>query len=142
MIERFETGNTSHTIRDELDELDEPDELAPHCPADDPEMAASCRHTEAETEPESPQRARVRGWIVAWVSEEIGAPAGELSTTRPLTGYGVDSLHAVQFTADAEEAFGLEIPESILWDYQTIEALAAHLADALSTGSSVCFRPR
>jgi 8-amino-7-oxononanoate synthase len=50
----------------------------------------------------------------------------------PFDRYGVDSLNAIRLAADLEERIDRRIPSTALWDYPSIEALAAYLANDLN----------
>ena len=72
--------------------------------------------------------------IVAWLTERISGPLGirpdEVDTKKPLAGYGLGSLQAVQLASDLEQWLGLKLPPTLAYDYPTIDALAHFLSGA------------
>ena len=60
-----------------------------------------------------------------------GAPtngAESLDPSAPLTDYGLASIQAVSLVGDLEEWLGRKLPATLLWDYPTLDAIAAELA--------------
>lgn len=61
------------------------------------------------------------------IAELTGINLSELSITRPLAEYGLDSVHAVGLAGELEEWLGIPIEPTIVWDYPSIEAMAHYL---------------
>ena len=72
--------------------------------------------------------------IVAWLTERISGPLGirpdEVDTKKPLAGYGLGSLQAVQLASELEQWLGVKLPPTLAYDYPTIDALANVLSGA------------
>ena len=72
--------------------------------------------------------------IVAWLTERISGPLGirpdEVDTKKPLAGYGLGSLQAVQLASELEQWLGVKLPPTLAYDYPTIDALAHVLSGA------------
>ncbi|MET8681776.1 beta-ketoacyl synthase N-terminal-like domain-containing protein, partial [Streptomyces sp. NPDC004647] len=82
-------------------------------------------------------RERIRtepdGFLVRWLADHMAettgaAPADPDATFRDL---GLDSVLSVQLRNRLVSATGLRMPASILFDYPTLSALAAHLHDQI-----------
>lgn len=86
--------------------------------------------------------------VQRWLQESVGAkastPPEDIDTSRPLSQFGLDSLAAVQLTADLEDwisnAFAGShihpISPTLAYDYPTIEAIASHLNESYQRESS------
>jgi acyl carrier protein len=84
---------------------------------------------------ESPHTAAaIEHWAIAKLSEALGVTPAEIDVHESLDNYGMGSIQAVSFAGDLEEWLGRDLPATLLWDYPTLAALAAHLAeDTLTT---------
>jgi acyl carrier protein len=65
----------------------------------------------------------------------LGA-AQTLDPRRPLREYGLDSLMALDLAAALGRLIGRKLPATLVYDYSTAEALAAHLARELDLEAS------
>ncbi len=72
--------------------------------------------------------AEISGWLVPRLAGELGVPATEIDTSRPFAYYGLDSVRAVQLTAELESWLGRELSPTLVYEYPTIDALSRHLA--------------
>ncbi|HEY2987307.1 MAG TPA: acyl carrier protein [Candidatus Binatia bacterium] len=70
----------------------------------------------------------IRAWLTARLSEVLGIAPETIDDRRHLTSYGIDSLIAFNLTGDLAEKLGRDLPSTLLWDYPTLDALAAGLA--------------
>ena len=78
--------------------------------------------------------AAIELWAVEKLSEALGVTPAEIDVRESLDTYGMGSIQAVSFAGDLEEWLGRDLPATLLWDYPTLAALAAHLAeDPLTT---------
>ena|SRR5687767_9038189 len=79
------------------------------------------------------QRARtaaeIQDWAALKLSEALGVTPAEIDVHESLDNYGMGSIQAVSFVGDLEEWLGGDLPATLLWDYPTLAALAAHLAE-------------
>lgn len=88
--------------------------------------------TAEETPPDAGKHARtaieIQDWAALKLSEALGVTPAEIDVHESLDNYGMGSIQAVSFAGDLEEWLGRDLPATLLWDYPTLAALAAHLA--------------
>ena len=69
-----------------------------------------------------------RIWLVACLA---GCPADDppecVDVDIPLADYGIDSAASLALCADLESEKGIAVDTTIVWDYATIDAIAAYL---------------
>jgi acyl transferase domain-containing protein/acyl-CoA synthetase (AMP-forming)/AMP-acid ligase II/acyl carrier protein len=99
--------------------------LSPNLPADRGES------------PDSPDADTIRGWLVQRIAGKLGIAADRVDVREPLARYGLDSLTAVQLAGDLGEWLGRSLSPVLVYEYPTIEGLAA----ALSAGRDRAARP-
>lgn len=68
-------------------------------------------------------------WFRRKLSERIAVPAERIDLDRPLETIGLDSMEAVELTAEIEAELGRAVDPTALWDYPTATALIAALCD-------------
>jgi acyl transferase domain-containing protein/acyl carrier protein len=66
----------------------------------------------------------IEAWLVEQVAHHTGLDPQRIDIQQPLTEYGLDSIVAVELTADLEEWLGCSVPETLIWDNPTIRAIA------------------
>jgi acyl carrier protein len=87
--------------------------------------------TMAEVDGPTAQTLRIIQTVVAGVlAEAHGRPAPAIEAGRHLTEFVTDSVQMLQVHARLTDALGKEIEASILFEYDSIAALAEHLAGA------------
>lgn len=74
-------------------------------------------------------RDALESWITDWLTQELNLDRSQFSTTEPLLSYGINSVQAMMLVGDLENRLGKALPPTLVWDYPTIDALAAHLAE-------------
>lgn len=70
--------------------------------------------------------------LVALVAEVLGLAPNEVAPRQRLFDLGVDSLLAMDLRRRLQAKLGLALAPTLLFDYPTIEALAAHLLEQLA----------
>ncbi len=71
----------------------------------------------------------IQAWLVSYLAELLEIEPDEVDVTIPFDRYGLDSAAAMSITADLEEWSGHELEPTIMYDHDTIEALARHLSE-------------
>jgi acyl transferase domain-containing protein/acyl carrier protein len=69
-------------------------------------------------------RGVIEDWLIEQVAHHTGLDPQRIDIQQPLTEYGLDSIVAVELTADLEEWLGRTVPETLIWDDPTIRAIA------------------
>ena len=72
-------------------------------------------------------RAGIEAWLRAVVAELTGMPAASVDVRAKLAKFGVDSATALIVTDMLIDWLGLELDPTLLYEHDTIEALADHL---------------
>ena len=75
---------------------------------------------------------QIKTTVTNLVAREIRMSAAEIPADQPLTRYGLDSLAATVLVGEIEDAMGLQLDATMLWDHQTINALVAYVEEELS----------
>ncbi|WP_437688202.1 AMP-binding protein [Sorangium sp. So ce176] len=84
-------------------------------------------------EPDAELRvARMAEHIRSLLSASLSVPADALSLTKSFDELGVDSMTGVRFRGELVRAVGLELPESIVYNYPTIAQLASFVCEKLT----------
>ncbi|MCZ0730511.1 type I polyketide synthase [Mycolicibacterium iranicum] len=66
------------------------------------------------------------------LATELRIPEDEVDTDRPLAEMGLNSVMAMSIRREVERLAGIELSATMLWNYPTIAALAAHLAEKVA----------
>ncbi|GJF28386.1 phosphopantetheine attachment site domain protein [Kitasatospora sp. NE20-6] len=75
---------------------------------------------------QSPEQIRV--WLADRVGYYLQRPAEEIDHAVPLTEYGLDSVYAFALCGDIEDTLQLSVDPTLVWDVNTVDALAGHLS--------------
>ncbi len=68
-------------------------------------------------------------WLINQLSEQLSLDSSAIEVSEPLTRYGLDSIDAVTLVGDLEDSLDLELPDTLFWDYPSIEKAASFLAE-------------
>ncbi len=71
------------------------------------------------------------GWMRQRVAFELHVPESELDPNVHFGLYGLDSLIAVAMMSLLSQALGMELEETLLWDYPNFSLLSSYLIDRL-----------
>ena len=86
-------------------------------------------HEKSAAAPEKSQTAAaIEEWLVEQIARRTGISLSEIDVQRPFVDYGLDSVQAVGLAGDLEVWLNRSLSPTLVWDYPTIEALAAYLA--------------
>lgn len=95
-----------------------------------PEMLpnSGVTHSDNEMSPKTPGVDAIRAWLITEISRRAEIEAQALDVHEPVVRYGINSVVAAGVAADLAAWLGLSLLPTVVYDYPTIEALAAHLA--------------
>jgi acyl transferase domain-containing protein/acyl-CoA synthetase (AMP-forming)/AMP-acid ligase II/NADPH:quinone reductase-like Zn-dependent oxidoreductase/acyl carrier protein len=74
-------------------------------------------------------RSTVERWMTELLAARLEVPAETIDPWRPVASYGLRSVDMVGLVGEMERRLGRSLPATLAWEYPTIEALAAHLAE-------------
>jgi acyl carrier protein len=66
-------------------------------------------------------------WLAERVAYYLDAPTDLIDRSQPFARYGFDSVYALTLCSDIEDRLGLLIEPTIMWDHDSVDALAAYL---------------
>jgi trans-AT polyketide synthase, acyltransferase and oxidoreductase domains len=72
----------------------------------------------------------VRAWLIAEIAAHLAVPEDEIDTAAPFVNFALDSAAAVLIMARLEKFLGRPLSPTLVWNYPTIDSLAAHLEGA------------
>lgn len=73
----------------------------------------------------------IADWLVTHIANLLRRSPSEIAHDVPLSRYGLDSASAVDVTGAIEEWAGMELDPVLVFEYPTIQGLAAYLSEAL-----------
>jgi acyl carrier protein len=68
----------------------------------------------------------MRGWLIERISKALKVK-GPMDPDAPLSKYGLQSIDAVILAMEIEEEVGVELPPTLLWEYNTVNECTAYL---------------
>ena len=68
----------------------------------------------------------MRAWLIERISKALKVK-GSMDPDAPLSKYGLQSIDAVILAMEIEEEVGVELPPTLLWEYNTVNECAAYL---------------
>ena len=74
--------------------------------------------------------AEICAWSIAQLATMLERPAAEIDPEAPLPSLGLDSATATWFVVALEEWLGVELDLELVFEKNTIAALARHVAGA------------
>ena len=76
---------------------------------------------------ENPEYQELVDWLSAKVAGQLNVAPDTIDIDTPLADYGIDSAASLTLCADLEFEKGIPVETTIVWDYATIDAIAAYL---------------
>jgi 8-amino-7-oxononanoate synthase len=83
-----------------------------------------------------PSREAIEGWLIDKIADSLEIKPHEINVARDFADYGLDSVEAINISGELENYLGCRLSPTLLWDYQSIEALAEYLATQPESNSS------
>lgn len=81
-------------------------------------------------DPRAATATEIEAWMIAHVSNTLKISPDVVDAERTFEEFGMGSLESVGLIAALEEWLARPLDATLAWDYPTIRALAAHLANA------------
>jgi thioesterase domain-containing protein/acyl carrier protein len=72
--------------------------------------------------------ADIRSWIVGELARSMNMNVSSIDPCAPLQSLGVDSLAAIGMSGGLAAFLGRDVPATLMWDYDSIDAIAHALA--------------
>jgi acyl carrier protein len=69
----------------------------------------------------------IRAWMVDYLAGVLNVDPGAIDTAAELERLGLNSALVVSMMGDLEDWLGVELSPSVVFDYPTIDLMAAHL---------------
>ncbi|MFC4844925.1 acyl carrier protein [Bradyrhizobium sp. GCM10023182] len=73
-------------------------------------------------------QAALRGWMIDRLCSALNIEPTDVDPDEPFSRYALDSVDAVTLVMELEEALGIELPPTLLWDYPTVNRCVAFLS--------------
>jgi phthiocerol/phenolphthiocerol synthesis type-I polyketide synthase C len=83
-----------------------------------------------------PSGEAIRTWLVARIAELLRIDARDVDLHKPLANFGLNSVQAVSLSGELEDWLGTQLAPTLLYDYPTIDTIAAHLGGEDEPGAS------
>jgi acyl carrier protein len=80
-----------------------------------------------------PTTAEIQAWLIAYLSELLEVEPDAIDVKVTFDRYGLDSSAAVGMSGALEDWLGYELEPTLIYDYPTIEILAANLLQECKT---------
>ena len=75
-----------------------------------------------------PTREAIEGWLINKIADSLEIKPHELDIGKDFVDHGLDSVEAINISGELENYLSCRLSPTLLWDYQSIEALAEYLA--------------
>ncbi len=72
-------------------------------------------------------------WLTVKVARYLDVAPDMIGIDTPLADCGVDSVVGMALCADLKYEQGFDVETTVVWDYVTIDAIAAHLVEREAT---------
>ena len=72
---------------------------------------------------------RIEVFLLDWLAARSGAVAGDVHRDRPFAEFGLDSLSAVELSAELEQWLHVQLTPVVAWNYPTPAAMSRYLAE-------------
>lgn len=74
-----------------------------------------------------PNAEQIQAWLVDYIAKELAVDPAGIDVTAALGEQGLGSRQAIIMAGDLEDWLGREIPETLVWDFPSITAVAEFL---------------
>ncbi|MEV7019810.1 type I polyketide synthase, partial [Streptomyces sp. NPDC093991] len=133
---RFAVGFTAARPRPLIEDLHRPARQTPAAPAQDGPGHGPTWRERLSGLPPAEAEATLATWIRAQVAAVLGHPDPEaVGPHQPFTELGFDSLTSVGLRNQLQDATGLALPTTLVFDHPSVTEVAAHLRPMLDSGT-------
>jgi acyl carrier protein len=73
----------------------------------------------------------IHEWLIAYLAKLLSVSSQEIDPQTSFGEYGIDSAAAAGLSGDLSAWLGVNLNESIAFDYPTIELLSRHVASQI-----------
>lgn len=80
-----------------------------------------------------PTAEEIRAWLSEQIALRLGVSPAEIDPQEPFTSYGLDSMELISVSGFLEQWLGRKFSPNLMYDYTTIDEVAAFLAEELQT---------
>jgi acyl-CoA synthetase (AMP-forming)/AMP-acid ligase II/alkylation response protein AidB-like acyl-CoA dehydrogenase/acyl carrier protein len=77
----------------------------------------------------------VEAWLRTWIGRRLAVPAGQIDSSKPFADFGIDSVSAVELSAELGEWLQTPVPATIVWDFPNIRVLADGVTGSPTTSA-------
>lgn len=77
----------------------------------------------------------IQQWITSWLAQALQLTPQQIDPQRPFADYGLDSAMAVEFAQQLGNCMGKDIEMTLAWNFPSIAAAAAYLANVKASVS-------
>jgi acyl carrier protein len=74
----------------------------------------------------------IHQWCVAYVARVLNQPVDRVGADTPFDNFGLDSAMSVEMIVELEQAMGVEISPTLLFEQTSIAKVASHLASKVA----------
>ncbi|WP_159050395.1 type I polyketide synthase, partial [Streptomyces cellostaticus] len=133
---RFAVGFTAARPRPLIEDLPDAVRQAPAAAAQDGPGHGPTWRQRLSGLPEDEAEATLADWVRAQVAAVLGHPDPDaVGLHQPFTELGFDSLTAVGLRNRLQDATGLSLPTTLVFDHPSVTGVAAHLRPQLTAGT-------
>lgn len=75
----------------------------------------------------NPSGLNLRDWAISWLAQRLRVEEGQIDPRRSFADHGVDSLAAVEFAKALADRVGVQLDDTLLWNFPTIDSLLSYL---------------
>ncbi|MGW5438495.1 type I polyketide synthase [Nocardia asteroides] len=96
---------------------------------------------EGDTEMSSRIAEDVACLLAELIAKRTGVGIDRIERAEPLSELGLDSMTTLDIIAELERKLGIQIPDTLPWEYPTIDLISAHIAGQMDAVADTSHRP-
>jgi acyl carrier protein len=83
------------------------------------------------TEPNAVTLSTLRHWFINRLADAVGMAPCDIDSRDACTAYGIDSIAGVSLVGDLEMWLNIQLPPTLLWHHDSIEAVCQYVMTTL-----------